>query len=48
MISLIGLLITAIIQAIIVAFSHSVGLLADTIHNFGDALTLFRCGSHLC
>lgn len=39
LISLIGLLITAIFQAIIVAISGSVALLADTIHNFGDALT---------
>jgi cation diffusion facilitator family transporter len=39
MISLIGLLATAIIQAVIVAISGSVALLADTIHNFGDALT---------
>ncbi len=38
-ISLVGLLMTAIVQAIIVAFSGSVALLADTIHNFGDALT---------
>jgi cation diffusion facilitator family transporter len=39
MISLAALLITAIFQAIIVAVSGSVALLADTIHNFGDALT---------
>ncbi|SEC03037.1 cation diffusion facilitator family transporter [Paenibacillus sp. GP183] len=39
LISLVGLLITAIFQAIIVAISGSVALLADTIHNFGDALT---------
>ncbi len=39
LISLIGLLITAIIQGIIVVLSGSVGLLADTIHNFGDAFT---------
>jgi cation diffusion facilitator family transporter len=39
LISLAGLLITAIIQAIIVSISGSVALLADTIHNFGDALT---------
>lgn len=37
--SLIGLGITAILQAIIVVFSGSVALLADTIHNFGDATT---------
>lgn len=34
-----GLLSTAIIQVMIVYFSGSVALLADTIHNFGDALT---------
>lgn len=39
LISLMGMLITAIIQAIIFSFSGSVALLADTIHNFGDALT---------
>lgn len=38
-ISLAGLTITAIFQAIIVAISGSTSLLADTIHNFGDALT---------
>ncbi|MFC5653438.1 cation diffusion facilitator family transporter [Paenibacillus solisilvae] len=39
MISLVAMLITAIFQAIIVAISGSVALFADTIHNFGDALT---------
>lgn len=38
-ISLVGLGITAIIQLIIVLFSGSTALLADTIHNFGDAGT---------
>ena len=38
-ISLIGLFITAFLQVIIVAFSGSVALLADTIHNFSDGLT---------
>ncbi len=38
-VSLIVLLITAVIQAVIFAFSGSVALLADTIHNFSDALT---------
>ena len=38
-ISLVGLGLTAAFQLVIVAFSHSVALLADTIHNFGDALT---------
>jgi cation diffusion facilitator family transporter len=38
-ITLIGLLITALLQVVIVYFTHSVALLADTIHNFGDATT---------
>jgi len=38
-ISLVGLLATAIFQVVIVLISGSVGLLADTIHNFADALT---------
>lgn len=38
-ISLIVLLITTVLQAIIVSFTGSVALLADTIHNFADALT---------
>lgn len=38
-ISLIGLFLTAFLQVIIVAFSGSVALLADTIHNFADGLT---------
>jgi len=37
--SLIGLLLTALLQGIIVYYSGSVALLADTIHNGGDALT---------
>lgn len=37
--SFLGLLATAALQAIIVAFSGSVALLADTIHNFADAAT---------
>ena len=37
--SFIGLLITAVLQIIIVYISGSVALLADTIHNFGDAST---------
>jgi cation diffusion facilitator family transporter len=43
-ISLLGLLATAAIQALIVALSHSVGLLADTIHNLADALTAVPIG----
>ncbi|KJL47403.1 putative cation efflux system protein [Microbacterium hydrocarbonoxydans] len=38
-ISLVLLLITTILQAIVVVISGSVALLADTIHNFSDALT---------
>jgi len=38
-ISLLGLLVTAVIQLVIVLISGSAGLLADTIHNFADALT---------
>jgi cation diffusion facilitator family transporter len=38
-ISFIGLMITALMQVVIVYFSGSVALLADTIHNFGDAST---------
>jgi cation diffusion facilitator family transporter len=39
LISLIAMLATAIIQVVLWTFSGSVALLADTIHNFGDALT---------
>src|SRR5687767_6788894 len=38
-ISLVGLGLTAIFQAVIVVLSGSTALLADTIHNFGDAAT---------
>ena len=38
-ISLIGLGATALLQLVVVAFSGSVALLADTVHNFADALT---------
>lgn len=38
-ISLVGLFVTAGLQVIIVIISGSVALLADTIHNFSDALT---------
>lgn len=40
-ISLVGLGATALFQLAIVIFSGSVALLADTIHNFSDALTAF-------
>lgn len=38
-ISLAGLMITALLQVLIVMITGSVALLADTIHNFSDALT---------
>ncbi len=38
-ISLVGLSVTALLQVVVVIFSGSVALLADTIHNFGDAAT---------
>ncbi len=38
-VSLMGLGITALFQLIIVLLSGSIGLLADTIHNFSDAFT---------
>ncbi len=34
-----GLMATAVMRVAIVRFSGSVALLADTIHNFGNALT---------
>ncbi len=37
--SFVGLFITAFFQVIIVYYTGSIALLADTIHNFGDALT---------
>jgi cation diffusion facilitator family transporter len=37
--SFLGLLATAVLQAIVVVFSGSVALLADTIHNVADAAT---------
>jgi cation diffusion facilitator family transporter len=37
--SCVGLLVTASFQLVVVALSGSVALLADTIHNFGDAVT---------
>jgi len=37
--SMVGLLLTALLQAAVVAVTSSVALLADTIHNFGDAAT---------
>ena len=43
-ISLAGLLVTAVFQVVIVIVSGSVALLADTIHNFSDALTAIPLG----
>lgn len=43
-VSLVALLITAAFQVVIVAISGSVALLADTIHNFSDALTAIPLG----
>ena len=37
--SFLGLFVTAAVQLVVVLLSHSVALLADTIHNFGDAAT---------
>lgn len=37
--SFVGLMLTAVFQLIIVYYSGSVALLADTIHNFADAAT---------
>jgi cation diffusion facilitator family transporter len=39
--SCVGLLVTACAQLLVVALSGSVALLADTMHNFGDAATAF-------
>ena len=37
--SMVGLLLTGLVQAAVVAVTSSVALLADTIHNLGDAAT---------
>lgn len=39
-----GLMITALLQVFIVLVTNSVALLADTIHNFSDALTAIPLG----
>lgn len=39
-----ALMATAVLQAVIVAFTGSVALLGDTIHNFADALTALPVG----
>ena len=38
-VSFVALMLTALVQLAIVVLTSSVGLLADTIHNFSDALT---------
>jgi cation diffusion facilitator family transporter len=43
-ISLLGLGLTAAVQAVIVVFSGSVALLGDTLHNVADALTAIPLG----
>ena len=42
--SFVGLMVTAVIQIVVVFLSGSVGLLADTIHNFADAATAIPLG----
>lgn len=43
-ISVAGLMVTALFQVVVVFISGSVALLADTIHNFSDALTAIPLG----
>jgi cation diffusion facilitator family transporter len=43
-ISLIGLSLTAVLQAVVVVWSGSVALLGDTLHNVADALTAVPLG----
>jgi len=43
-VSLVALLMTGLLQAVVVAMSGSVALLADTIHNVADALTAVPLG----
>jgi cation diffusion facilitator family transporter len=42
--SFVGLMATALFQVVVVILSGSVALLADTIHNFGDAATAIPLG----
>jgi cation diffusion facilitator family transporter len=42
--SFVGLMLTALLQAVVVILSGSIALLADTIHNFGDAATAIPLG----
>ncbi|MDQ3788916.1 MAG: cation diffusion facilitator family transporter, partial [Actinomycetota bacterium] len=39
-----ALMVTAVAQAVLVAFTGSVALLGDTLHNFADALTAVPLG----
>lgn len=43
-ISFAALMVTAVAQAVLVAFTGSVALLGDTLHNFADALTAVPLG----
>jgi divalent metal cation (Fe/Co/Zn/Cd) transporter len=43
--SFVALLVTAILQLTVVIASNSIALLADTIHNFGDAATAIPLGA---
>lgn len=43
-VSFVALIVTALFQVVIVSISGSVALLADTIHNFSDALTAIPLG----
>jgi len=42
--SFVGLIVTALLQAVVVTLSGSVALLADTIHNLSDAATAIPLG----
>ena len=42
--SFVGLMATALLQTVVVALSSSIALLADAIHNFGDASTAIPLG----
>jgi len=42
--SFVGLMFTALVQLLVVFISGSIGLLADTIHNFADAATAIPLG----
>src|SRR5215203_1666499 len=43
--SFVALVATALVQAVVVVLSGSVALLADTVHNVGDALTALPLGA---